>query len=189
MVPTLDGFMLELVPHCSSVRRQGWTAEHRVRPLNEEGHAQAGALVKALGTRVDAVYSSPALRCRQTVQPLADAAGLAVTELSELDEAAGFGEPSGWTEGIYTPVGMAIGGAWSAGRVVRALALMARDHPGGRVVASSHGDVIPAFLSFVAGMYDRPLPEVVGRGGWYQLEFATGTVTMLGHHSAATSAG
>ena len=177
----LDGFTLELVPHCSSVPREGWTGEHRVRPLSEEGHAQARVLVDAFGADVDAVYSSPALRCRQTVSPLAGAVGLAVTELPELDEAVGFGEPGEWTEGVYAPMGAAIGAAWAAGRVMRALALMAGSHPGGRVVASSHGDVIPVFLALLAGMYDRPLPEVVGRGGWYRLRFAAGTVTMVGH--------
>ncbi|NYH92547.1 histidine phosphatase family protein [Actinopolymorpha rutila] len=188
MLPTLDGFTLELVPHCSSVPREGWSGEHRVRPLSEEGHAQARALVGALGIDVDAIYSSPALRCRQTVSPLADVVGLTVIELAELDEAAGFGEPSEWIDGIFAPVGMAIGGAWSAGRAVRALALMARSHPGGRVVASSHGDVIPVFLSLVAGMYARPLPAVVDRGGWYRLRFATGTVTLTGHDEVATTA-
>ncbi len=140
----LDGFTLELVPHCSSVPREGWDGAHRVRPLSERGHVQAHALVGALGADVDAIYSSPAVRCTQTVGPIAEAAGLVVTELPELYEAAGFWEPAEWTHGIFAPVGMAIGGGWSAGQVVRALALMARDHPGGRVVASSHGDVVPA---------------------------------------------
>jgi broad specificity phosphatase PhoE len=57
---------VELVPHCTSVARSGWTDSHDVRPLAELGLRQAAALVPEIGTDVDAIYSSPAERCRQT---------------------------------------------------------------------------------------------------------------------------
>jgi 8-oxo-dGTP diphosphatase len=60
---------IELVPHCTSVVRDGWTGSHDVRPLAELGMRQAAALVAAIGTDVDGIYSSPAARCRQTVSP------------------------------------------------------------------------------------------------------------------------
>ncbi|WP_146103592.1 histidine phosphatase family protein [Nonomuraea solani] len=43
--------------------------------LSDLGKRQAGALVAAIRTDVDGVFSSPALRRRQTVEPLARAAG------------------------------------------------------------------------------------------------------------------
>ncbi|MFY1669944.1 histidine phosphatase family protein [Plantactinospora sp. WMMB334] len=45
------------------------------------------------GSAADAVYSSPALRCRQSVAPFAEAAGLDVVTVAELHEADGFRDP------------------------------------------------------------------------------------------------
>lgn len=81
---SLDEFTLELVPHCASVSPDGWDGDHLIHPLTELGHQQAETLVAAVGPNVDAIYSSPALRCLQTVQPLATAAGLPVRVVPEL---------------------------------------------------------------------------------------------------------
>jgi broad specificity phosphatase PhoE len=86
---------IELIPHCTSVTRDGWAGSHDVRPLAELGMRQAEALVAVIGSDVDGIYSSPAMRCRQTVGPLAVAAGLPVHDLAELYEAGDFGEPAG----------------------------------------------------------------------------------------------
>ncbi|HEY2794634.1 MAG TPA: histidine phosphatase family protein [Micromonosporaceae bacterium] len=63
-----------------------------------------------------------------------------------------------------------MGGSWAAGRVARAVSDMATSHPGGRVVACSHGDVMPLFLALACAAYGTALPEIVDRGGWYHLE-------------------
>jgi len=47
----------------------------------------------------------------------------------------------------------------------------AREHPRQRIVACSHGDVIPALLSTLCAAYDSALPPIVGRGGWHTLRF------------------
>jgi len=80
-----------------------------------------------------------------------------------------------------------VGGAWTAGRAIGALRVMAGRHPGGRVVACSHGDVIPVLIAAVCGAGGAvPVPEVVARGGWYRLRFAAdGTVTVTAHQPAA----
>src|ERR1700677_2977281 len=91
---------LELIPHCTSVTRDGWTTSHDVRPLAELGMRQAAALVAAIGTGIDGIYSSPTARCRQTVAPLAAATGLPVHDLAELYEADDFGEPAAGTQSI-----------------------------------------------------------------------------------------
>src|SRR5947209_16492395 len=88
---------VELVPHCTSVARDGWIGSHDARPLEEAGLRQAGALAAAIGTDIDGIYSSPTARCRQTVGPLAAAAGLPVHDLAELYEAGDFDEPAAGT--------------------------------------------------------------------------------------------
>jgi 8-oxo-dGTP diphosphatase len=157
---------VELVPHCTSVARDGWTGSHDVRPLSELGLRQAAALVAAIGTGVDGIYSSPAARCRQTVGPLAAAAGLPVHDLAELHEAGDFGEPAAGKRGVPDLMVRALGGAWAAGRMLRAVAVMMDAHLGGRAVAASHGDVIPVLLAALSSAFGIPLPRHVGRGGW-----------------------
>src|ERR1700733_13461515 len=112
--------IVELVPHCTSVTRDGWTGSHDVRPLAELGMRQAAALVAAIGTGVDGIYSSPTARCRQTVSPLATAVGLPVHDLGELYEAGDFAEPVAGTERVPDLMVRAIGGAWAAGRMLLA---------------------------------------------------------------------
>jgi broad specificity phosphatase PhoE len=182
VLTALDGFTLELVPHCASVSPDGWVGDHLIRPLTELGHRQAQSLVTALGTDVDAIYSSPALRCLQTVQPLANVTGLPVAGLAELLDTEQFAEPREWTEGKYKHIGEAVGGGWAAGRGLRALLAMVRQHPDGRVVAASHGDIIPAFVAMLCAAHAVPLPRVAARGGWYTIRFESGSaaITMNG---------
>ncbi|MEV6525858.1 histidine phosphatase family protein [Longispora sp. NPDC051575] len=181
MLTTLAGLTLELVPHCASVPRTGWTGSHDPRPLSADGHRQARDLVAALGTGIAAVYSSPALRCRQTVEPLATAAGLAVTDMAEWAEADDFREPEAWTKGVFAGIAGAVGGAWSAGRGLRAALAIGARHPGARVVASSHGDVIPVLVATLCAVYGAPVPVVPDRGGWYTLGFGDGSLTITTH--------
>jgi 8-oxo-dGTP diphosphatase len=172
---------LELVPHCTSVARDGWTGDHDVRPLAELGVRQAAALVAAIGIGVDGVYSSPTARCRQTVGPLAAAAGLPVRDLAELYEAGDFGEPAAGTPEVPDFLVRALGGAWAAGRMLRAVAMMMDAHPAGRAVAASHGDVIPVLLAALSNSAGLPRPRHVGRGGWYTLRFGPGELAITPH--------
>jgi 8-oxo-dGTP diphosphatase len=167
--------LVSLVPHCSSVPREGWTSEDDQRPLSELGLQQAAVLGRVL--RADAVYSSPALRCRQSVEPVALASGVPVVAMEGLWETQGFVEPAAWVSGVFAPVGMAIGGAWAAGRAAGVL----MRHQGGHIVLCSHGDTIPALLAFLAAAYDLPLPELVPRGGWFQLHFQEGALSITSH--------
>jgi 8-oxo-dGTP diphosphatase len=76
-----------LVRHAWAGDSAAWTADDRVRPLDERGLRQAAALVDALaGYEVRRIVSSPYLRCVQTVEPLAAARGLEVELRSELGE-------------------------------------------------------------------------------------------------------
>lgn len=172
---------VELVPHCTSVPRDGWAGNHDVRPLAELGLRQAAALVAAIGIDVDGIYSSPTARCRQTVSPLAAAAGLPVHDLAELYEAGDFGEPAAATQGAPDLMVRAIGGAWAAGRMLRAVRVMMDAHPRGRVVAASHGDVIPVVVAALSSAFGIPWPRHVDRGGWYTLQFAISDFAITPH--------
>lgn len=68
-----------LIRHAKAGSRSAWTESDSTRPLSAEGEAQARAIADGWshGAPV-AVFSSPRLRCVQTVQPLADRFGLAV---------------------------------------------------------------------------------------------------------------
>lgn len=108
-----------LIRHAAAGDRGAWTEDDRARPITEKGQRQSEAIADALvGHDIDAIYSSPYLRCRQTVDPLAARAGLQVEDSDHLAEGARESETLDW---------------------LRAM--------GGRnVVACSHGDVIPGVI-------------------------------------------
>ena len=113
---------LLLVRHADAVSRNGWASDDALRPLTEKGFGQARALVDLLGGhRIEVIVSSPAVRCVQTVEPLATALGLEVVE-----------DPALW-EGM--PLGP-----------VRRLA----GDLGGAVLCS-HGDLIPDLVDQLIG--------------------------------------
>ncbi|MEV8453276.1 histidine phosphatase family protein [Streptomyces sp. NPDC052095] len=186
MLASWSAVTLDLVPHCSSVPRDAWQDDDGLRPLSDAGTTQAALLGEVLAPGADAVYSSPALRCRQTVAPLAAAAGVPVVPDDRLRESEGFSEPTAWTQGTFAPIGSALGGAWAAGRAMGVLAEAAGNHHGGRAVVCSHGDVIPALLVHLAAAHRCALPDIVAHGSWYRLELADGRLSMtgLGPHSA-----
>jgi 8-oxo-(d)GTP phosphatase len=78
---------LVIVRHGSAGDRAKWDGDDRDRPLDDRGRGQAQELVLRLAPfPIDAIYSSPARRCLETVEPLAGAHGLAVIECGELSE-------------------------------------------------------------------------------------------------------
>ena len=113
---------LFLVRHADAGHRGGAHPDER-RPLTPKGERQAAGLASSLAdSRPTHLYTSPFLRCMQTLVPLGERLGLEVVERPELAEGAG-------AEG--------------------ALAL-ARAHRDTSVVFSSHGDVIPDVLEALA---------------------------------------
>ena len=122
---------LFLVRHAKAADRDHWTGADRDRPLVERGRAQADRLARALGPeRPVLVAASPWLRCLETAAPLAKALGLEV----QPDDRLGYDGPD------------------LAG-FVRATA---STHPGQRLVAVSHGDLIPLYLAQVGLLKDMP---------------------------------
>ena len=87
--------MLLLLRHATAGHRQPGVgaAEDRLRPLDARGRRQANALPDAYaGFGVERVLTSPYVRCRQSVGPLASALGLPMEERDELAEGAGEAE-------------------------------------------------------------------------------------------------
>ena len=71
--------MIYLVREADAGDARSWPGPDMLRPITKEGWRQARALVLLLeGLEVDRVVSSPWLRCRQTVTPLAEHRGLEV---------------------------------------------------------------------------------------------------------------
>jgi broad specificity phosphatase PhoE len=68
-----------LVRHADAGDKRLWTGPDDDRPLSSAGRRQAEGLVALLADRpISEIVSSPALRCWQTVQPLAERRRLAV---------------------------------------------------------------------------------------------------------------
>ena len=77
--------MVYLVRHAHAGSKSEWDGPDLARPLSETGQRQAAGLVARLRHYpVQRILSSPADRCRQTVQPLASQFGLAVEETDRL---------------------------------------------------------------------------------------------------------
>jgi phosphohistidine phosphatase SixA len=79
-----------VVRHAKAGSRGHWTGDDRLRPLSPKGFKQAEALVPIFEPfRVTAIFSSPFLRCVQTVDPLARARRVSVKQAPSLAEGQG----------------------------------------------------------------------------------------------------
>lgn len=68
-----------VVRHAIAENRESWSGPDAQRPLTPDGHGQTARLAAALGKEdIHRVLSSPAVRCVQTVAPLAAGLGLKV---------------------------------------------------------------------------------------------------------------
>ena len=77
--------MIVLVRHASAGDPDAWEGDDRLRPLDGRGRRQAEQLVELLAPyELTRILTSPALRCVQTVEPLAHARGLAIEVRDEL---------------------------------------------------------------------------------------------------------
>jgi 8-oxo-dGTP diphosphatase len=78
-----------VVRHADAKSRANWPSPDETRPLTRKGLHQAEGLVDLLRDRpIRRVLSSPALRCVETVAPLANKLGLKVEETDALFEGA-----------------------------------------------------------------------------------------------------
>lgn len=109
-----------LVRHADAVSRHGWARADALRPLAEHGFVQAAGLVGLLGGHpITRMLTSPAVRCRQTLEPLAGQLRVEIEDAPVLLEGA--------------PV-----------KAARALLDSVADT---EVVLCSHGDIIPDLVN------------------------------------------
>ena len=68
-----------VVRHAKAGRRSDWNGEDVLRPLSQRGWNQATLLAERLAPLAPtALLSSPSVRCRQTLEPLAELVGLSI---------------------------------------------------------------------------------------------------------------
>jgi 8-oxo-(d)GTP phosphatase len=137
-----------LIRHAHAGERKKWPGEDALRPLDEQGRAQAERIAAVLATFApQRLYAATPLRCKQTLEPLAAALG----ELPIVLDGA-FAEPS--------DAGSAPDKAKAAAR--RLLALRS----GGLPVVCSQGKVMPWLLATLRGEDDPESYRTPKGGGW-----------------------
>lgn len=151
--------------------------------MSELGQRQATRLAELVTAgRIDALFSSPALRCQQTLQSVADRLGLPIQVLAELRETHGFTPPLGWDAQFWSDIHAPLGGAFAAGRAAAALRRITSRCPAGHAVVCSHGDIIPVLLAYLTGEHDlTPIAPLTRRGGWYTIETRNDDIKLTTH--------
>jgi 8-oxo-dGTP diphosphatase len=144
-----------LVRHAKAGSRKAWTDDDELRPLSKAGKAQARALAKRLaGAGITRVLSSPYVRCRQTVEPLAEGRGVPV-------------EPSdALREGASLPDSL---------RLVEKVA-------GENAVLCTHGDVLGNLLLHFAELGVDLQSDRIEKGSVWALELDDGEVRSATYH-------
>jgi 8-oxo-dGTP diphosphatase len=177
--------VLDLVRHMKARNRQKWAGSNDERPLTKRGlrQAEAQAAAMAMGDSIAGLYCSPAMRCRQTIAPLAERLGLDVTIEPLLAETEGYRWPPGWEGFDFGPgagTGNPIGAAYATGRGLAFVSRLQAENPeGGRFVACSHGDTIPVTVAALGAAHGVHLPPPLwGFGGWYRIRFDGGSVSI-----------
>jgi probable phosphoglycerate mutase len=162
--------------------------------LSDEGRRQADALAVRLAAvpRIDAIYSSPLERARETVAPLARARGLAVRVepgLLESDLGAWTGlslrraarRPE-WSIVQRHPSGFRFPGGESfvemQARMAAAVGRLVERHRGGVVVAASHADPIKTLVAHALG---TPLDL------FQRIVIAPASITAIAYHPGGLS--
>ena len=136
------------VRHAKAGSRSAWIGDDRDRPLVDNGWEQA----RELATRLSALHpsvlwSSPYLRCQQTLQPLGELCGLDVVVDSRLEEES---------------------------PLEKSLAIL--DDAPDNAVLCSHGDVIPDAVNGLIrrGMEVGDIPRALKKGSVFVLHRENG---------------
>jgi 2,3-bisphosphoglycerate-dependent phosphoglycerate mutase len=154
-MPDRDALTVLLVRHAEPVAPGTSGFDEFTRPLTTKGMRDAEQLREIhSSTRIDAAYSSPYLRARQTIEPMARARGLAIATIEDLRERMlSLAELPDWKTHLkrtwedfdYAPPGGETGRIAQA-RVVRVLDTIASRHSAGTVILASHGNLIALAL-------------------------------------------
>lgn len=83
---------VHLVRHAKAGQRDRWEGDDRLRPLTKNGWRQAEAIADHLAARgASVLLTSPYLRCRQTLEPLARLLDVVIVDDERLEEGQSFG--------------------------------------------------------------------------------------------------
>ncbi|MBV8087278.1 MAG: histidine phosphatase family protein [Chloroflexi bacterium] len=149
---------LDIVIHMDAVDRRQWQGAPDDRPLTVLGKRQSALIAEQLTAAgpIGGLFSSPALRCRESLEPLTAKTGLPVVVLPGFRDTLGYKAPDGWAnpERPADP----LGGALSAGSAYGALQEVRERVRDGRAVLCSYGDIVPALLAFLAGFGGAAMP-------------------------------
>lgn len=125
---------LVLVRHAKAGDRASWDQDDDLRPLSGKGHRQADELTDLLALFGPIrLYAAPPVRCRQTIQPLADRLGVTIAAEPLLSEEGYWDDPAAGVARLRTLA----------------------DEPGVPVVCSQ-GGVIPDLITQLADIVDPP---------------------------------
>lgn len=170
---TVTRMLLFLVRHAQAVPRGKWEGPDRDRPLNSRGLRQAKALASRIGDRLDGeppplIVSSPTLRCRETVAPLAGRYGVTVDNDDRLVEIAHVDEAD--RPGPDAATG------WLADRLSEVIdEALERGGDKGGIVVCSHGEVLPPGVSRLVEDLDvATAAKRNDKGGFWVIDLGRG---------------
>jgi len=160
---------LLLVRHALPLRIENDDGRPADPPLSEVGREQARRVAAWLAReRIDALYTSPLRRARETAAPLARSLGLEAADepgVVEYDAGAAVyvpleelkaADPEAWRAAVQGGLYAGIDIDAFRRTVVESLERIAAGHGGQRVAVVCHGGVINAWAAHVLGI-DRPL--------------------------------
>ncbi|MCJ7438580.1 MAG: histidine phosphatase family protein [Acidimicrobiia bacterium] len=138
-----------LMRHAKAGSRSGWDGADEQRPLSKSGRRQTSALTEALAdASITRIYSSPYVRCVQTVEPLAERLGI------PLDLSDGLAEGAGLTDALE----------------------LVEKYADEETVLCSHGDVIGDLLHHYEQRGVALDGDKLEKGSTWILDFADGVI-------------
>jgi phosphohistidine phosphatase SixA/8-oxo-dGTP pyrophosphatase MutT (NUDIX family) len=154
--------VVALVRHAKAGRRDDWTADDRLRPLNVAGREQASKLAAFLEAFVpERLCAADQVRCIQTLEPLAQQIGLEVETVPALSDEAYLQEPD----------------------TARAEALTVAKSVASAVICSQ-GTAVPALVHDLAGQWAPESPSA-RKGSVWLLSLADGETVSADYYPYA----
>ena len=160
-----------LIRHAQSVVPGISGFDEYTRPLTEKGFRDAERLADSLASkRIDAAYSSPYIRARQTIEPIAKARALTIETIDDLRERVLTpGDLPDWRTHLqrsWSDFDYALpdgeSGRVAQARVVRVLDEVRARHSRGEVaILASHGNLIALALHAFTPGVDYPFWESI----------------------------
>jgi 8-oxo-dGTP diphosphatase len=152
----MSGTLVHVIRHAEAGDRKRWRGPDEARPLTDGGHRQAERLVALFADQPFVqLFSSPFVRCVQTLEPLARVRSLPIDLRDELTE----GRPWEYLE-----------------------KLILEAEGDGPTAVCVHGDVFRGLMSdlFERGVA-RPLNQSLRKGATWVLEVLDGTIVSARH--------